>query len=123
MRLLPRLASLHVAFACLLFASDPASAMERLVDPRHAAASDSGEGTAEAPFRSIKYAMSKLQPGDHLAIAAGEYRDALIFPERDWTSADTVIEGRGKVLVKGSDEVGEWKALGGGRFVKEWSSE
>ena len=46
-----------------------------------------------------------------------------MFPDRDWASADTLIEGRGRVLIKGSDEVREWTPVGGGRYVRQWPRE
>jgi parallel beta-helix repeat protein len=110
-------------FACLSAAMSLACAAQRHVDPGHRSASDSGAGAIDAPYRTLRHAMSQLQPGDHLIIASGVYRDALVFPQREWGSADTLIEGHGKVLVKGSAEVGGWKPLGEGRYVKEWTQE
>ena len=112
------LAGVLLGLACSI-----AGATERHVDPANAAAADMGEGSITAPFRSLKYAMSRLQPGDHLVIAAGTYRDALVFPERNWGTANTVVEGQGTVLVKGSDLVDGWKPLGQGRYVREWPQE
>lgn len=117
-----------------------ALAAERMVAPLQAGAQDVGAGTASAPYKSLSYAMSQLQPGDHLVIAAGTYRDALLFPKA-WfraaaplpnagsaariqpITAETVIEGRGRVIIKGSDVVDGWRALDGGRFVKPWPEE
>jgi parallel beta-helix repeat protein len=86
--------------------------------------------------------MSKLRPGDHLTIAAGTYRDALLLPTDVWTRVDakliatgkmhdleltkadqSVIEGKGEVLIKGSNLVTDWRDLGNGRFVKVWPEE
>lgn len=108
----------------LLVAQAPlAQAAELVVNPAHPAASDSGPGGESAPFKTITYAMSLLQPGDRLVIAEGVYREVMVFPQRRWELAETTIEGRGRVVVKGSDVVGQWTPLGGGRFVKPWPSE
>jgi parallel beta-helix repeat protein len=119
---------LKLAAACLSLAglasgATHSYAVERHVNPNHQASEDAGSGSSQAPYRSLSHAMSQLQPGDHLIIAAGVYRDALLLPERNWASADTLIEGQGRVLIKGSDEVKDWKPLGDGRFVTDWPKE
>ena len=119
-----------------------AAAAERLVDPRHPNAQDAGSGAAGAPYKTLSYAMSRLKPGDHLIIAAGTYRDALVFPAKPWTripsaaieagkidatrlmqGEETVIEGRGDVLIKGSDVINGWQAVNDDVFVKDWDGE
>ena len=70
---------------CCLLGCGIAAAAERLVDPRHPNAQDAGSGAAGAPYKTLGYAMSRLKPGDHLIIAAGTYRDALVFPTKPWT--------------------------------------
>jgi len=111
--------TLLLAVTCVV----PAHAAERLVAPDQPGAQDAGPGSAKAPYKTLSYAMSQLQPGDHLIIAAGTYRDALLFPVRTWGSAETLIEGRGRVLVKGSDIVEDWHSLGGSRYAKPWPAE
>jgi len=119
-----------------------AMATERIVAPQEPNAQDAGNGTASAPYKTLSYAMSRLQPGDHLLIAAGTYRDALVFPQRPWMripaaaieaanidaanlpkTNETVIEGQGNVLIKGSDIVDGWRALGDGRYTRPWPEE
>ena len=133
-----------LACAILLLAgfAHQALASDRMVAPQDPNAQDAGSGSASAPYKTLGYAMSQLKPGDHLTIAAGTYRDALIFPDKAWSRIDyatilaakfdsatllkaneTVIEGKGRVLIKGSDIVEDWRALGDGRFVKPWDSE
>lgn len=92
----------------------------RYVDPAHSTADDTGAGSARRPYRTLSYAMKRLRPGDTLRIAPGVYRDALIFPETDWSGAATLIEpaADGKVLIKGSDIVTGWQAVSPGMFVK-----
>lgn len=109
--------------ALLVTQSPLAQAAELVVNPSHPAAKDSGQGGENAPFKTITYAMSQLQPGDRLVIAAGVYREVMVFPQRRWELAETTIEGRGRVLVKGSDVVGQWQPLGDGRFVRPWPTE
>ena len=124
---------------CGLLGCGLAAAADRLVDPRHPNAQDAGSGSAAAPYKTLSYAMSRLKPGDHLTIAAGTYRDALVFPAKPWTripaatieaarieaaqlmqGEETVIEGRGDVLIKGSDVVDGWKAINDDVYVKAW---
>lgn len=113
---------LAVTFCCGV----PAGAAERFVNPSNPVAQDVGQGTRAAPYRTLKFAMSQLQPGDRLEIAEGVYREALVFPA--WTTealgtTRTLVEGKGKVVIKGSVLVTDWKHLGSGRFVKPWPQE
>lgn len=91
-------------------------AATRHVDPTHPAARDAGEG----PYRTIGYAMKRLMPGDVLEISPGVYREALVFPKRDWSAGPTLIRGVGEspALIKGSEVVTGWEPLGNGLFVK-----
>lgn len=110
----------HLAVATLFFLTSgglsPATAADRFVAPNEQGATDSGPGTADAPYQTIGHAMSQLQPGDKLTIAAGTYREPIIIQPRTWPNGDnpsvTVIEGKGKVLIKGSDIVTDWRELG-----------
>ena len=117
-------------------------AIERMVAIDNPYAQDTGTGLVSAPYKTLSYAMSQLKPGDHLTVMAGTYRDALVFPEKVWTRIDeklidsgkinntdlvkanqTIIEGKGEVLIKGSDLITNWRHLGNGRFVKTWLEE
>lgn len=115
---------LLVISACVLLQTlaSPVLAAERFVAPDEKSATDSGPGTAEAPYKTIAYAMSQLQPGDKLTIAAGTYREPIIIQPRTWPNGDnpamTVIEGKGKVVIKGSDVIKDWRELGNGRYFK-----
>jgi parallel beta-helix repeat protein len=93
----------------------------RHVDARHPAAQDSGDGSAQRPYRSLSYAMKQIRAGDTLNIAPGVYRDALIFPDIGWSGAPTVIQpaSPGEVLIKGSDVVTGWEAVERGLFVRQ----
>lgn len=147
--LLPRLANMfqhrYIPQLLLVLASifnTQLIAAERMVAIDDPNAQDSGTGSAAAPYKTLSYAMSQLRPGDHLTIAAGTYRDALLFPTNIWSRIDakliatgkmhhlnltkdtqTVIEGKGEVLIKGSNLVTDWRDLGNGRFVKVWPDE
>ena len=103
-----------------VLAAGHAAAATRHVDPAHPAAADGGEGDVARPYRSLAYAMKRLRPGDTLTLAPGTYRESLVFPEIDWSGAPTHVTGarNGVVLIKGSDVVGGWEALGAGLFVK-----
>jgi hypothetical protein len=68
--------------------------------------------------------MTALQPGDHLIIAAGLYRESIRFPKRDWSAAlPTVIEGRGRVVIDAADVVTGWTPAGNGVFYRDWPQE
>jgi parallel beta-helix repeat protein len=81
-------------------------------------------GPVDQNFSSLAAAMAALQPGDHLTIAPGAYREAMHFPERDWASAArTTVEGSGAVVINGADVATGWTALGDGKFSKPWKNE
>ena len=71
-------------------------------------------------YRTLGEALKDLQPGDELVIGAGVYRETLLLPQRDWGRAPTVIRGdrADAAMIKGSDPVDGWEALGNGVFVK-----
>lgn len=138
----PKLMSAAFYSLVLLCSTSVSYAMERHVNPQHDNAVDAGNGAASSPYKTLRYAMTQLKPGDHLQIAAGTYRDALVFPAKPWTRIDakaidtgnisdayllkpalTTIEGKGQVLIKGSVVVRDWHALGDGRYTKTWEDE
>ncbi|QKS29781.1 MAG: right-handed parallel beta-helix repeat-containing protein [Candidatus Accumulibacter similis] len=91
-----------------------------VVNPRHPDASDVGAASRSQPLMTIAEAMRRLQPGDHVFIAAGVYREPMLFPARSWAgNPRTVIEGdsQGRTLIKGSIVVGLWQPAGPGRFI------
>jgi parallel beta-helix repeat protein len=95
----------------------------------HARAADryvSGDADTDMPdrYRTISDAMIALQPGDHLIIAAGRYREGIRFAKRDWSGATpTIIEGRGHVVIDAADVVTDWVAQGDGIFYHDWPHE
>lgn len=81
------------------------------VAPNHPNSMDNGDGSADRPYQTLSYAMKQLMPGDTLKISPGEYREALIFPRRAWsTKQPTTImgEGNGEVLILGNVLVKGW---------------
>lgn len=124
-------ASIHIAWrmaarlACgmlLLLSCGPlAWGAIRSVAPDHPLSRDAGEGGPDKPYHTLSYAMQRLLPGDTLLVYPGTYREALIFPQRAWsTAAPTTIVGvgSGHVTLVGADVVEGWSALGNGMFVK-----
>jgi parallel beta-helix repeat protein len=105
---------------CTALAGEASVAAVRHVDPDHPAAVDSGAGSPEQPYRTLGHAMRLLRPGDTLRIAGGTYREALVFPARDWSGPPTVIEPEpgGKVVIKGSSVVTGWQLVEPGLYVK-----
>ena len=102
------------------FFGSGAFAAELFVDRANPHASDSGPASKSRPLLTIGAAMKRLQPGDHVFIAAGVYREPVLFPARSWSGApETVIEGdpEGHTLIKGSVIVTAWQPGGAGRFV------
>ncbi len=106
------------AYACGAF---------RHVAPDHPSAQDSGEGGSARPYRTLAYAMQRLQPGDTLKIHPGIYRETLTLPQRAWTTdKPTAIVGdsAGGVIILGTDVVTGWIAQGGNLFIKRpWPQE
>jgi len=97
-----------------------------VVNPGHPEASDSGAASRAQPLMTIAAAMRRLQPGDHVLIAAGVYREPLLLPKQSWSgSARTLIEGDslGRTLIKGSIVVGSWQPAGAGRFTASLGQE
>lgn len=101
----------------------------RYVIPSHAMAKDTGAGTADAPYKTLGYAIKQLRTGETLSIAAGTYRESIdlrtatnIKPST--TAALTTIAGASGavVTIKGSDVVDGWEKVGTNTFVRHgWS--
>ena len=97
-----------------------AFAANLVVDPANTNASDNGEGSESRPLLTIAAAMKRLRPGDRVFIAAGVYREPVLFPSRSWDgSRETVVEGdpNGRTLIKGSAIMTAWRPESAGRFV------
>ena len=66
--------TLRVGMKSFTAAKEFAAAKEYFVSTK---GNDSAEGTAEAPWRSVSFAVNKLMPGDTLTIRGGEYAETV----------------------------------------------
>lgn len=86
-------------------------------------------GNDKNRFTSLQAALRQLLPGDELIIGAGVYREPLDLRLASKLSGasgslPTRIhgDGRGKAIIKGSQVVTDWQAVGAGLFIKRgWS--
>ncbi|MGB4812499.1 MAG: right-handed parallel beta-helix repeat-containing protein [Methylophilaceae bacterium] len=76
---------------------------------------------------NIKATWNKIQPGDRVNFAAGEYRDELLLlANKPWSVSQPtsfISKTPNAAIVKGSDIVQDWQKLDGSRYVKDWASE
>jgi hypothetical protein len=78
--------------------------------------SDTGDGSAQQPFRTINRAAEVAQPGDTVVVHAGEYREWVkpryggLSDSRRITYAAASGE---QVVIKGSERVTGWEPAGG----------
>jgi alpha-N-arabinofuranosidase len=73
--------------------------------------SDQGNGSSEAPFRTISAAASVAQPGDVITVHAGVYRERINPPRGGESDAKRIVYQAApgeKVEVKGSEVVKGW---------------
>jgi hypothetical protein len=96
---------------------------------------DSNEGTARAPFKTLKPAFERalkyLEAGEptKIQIGPGQYRETLGHLVLRDRAIDTllVIEGAGadRTILSGSDvwTADKWKSLGDGLYVADWPHE
>ena len=78
--------------------------------------SDSGDGSADRPFRTINRAASLAQAGDTVVVHEGEYRE-WVRPRRGGLSDQRRIKYQAAsgehVVIKGSEPVTGWVPAGG----------
>jgi hypothetical protein len=78
--------------------------------------SDTGDGSADRPYRTINRAAELAQPGDSVVVHAGEYRE-WVRPRRGGLSDTrriTYEAGAGEhVVIKGSERITGWVSEGG----------
>ena len=78
--------------------------------------SNTNEGTASRPFKTISFAAQIAQPGDIITVHEGTYRER-ITPKRGGTSDKKRIIYRAakneKVEIKGSELITDWKKVEG----------
>jgi hypothetical protein len=87
------------------------------VDQKHPKASDANPGTAELPFLTIRQAAEVLQPGQHVLIGEGVYRE-FVRPLRGGAGPDKMIgyeaAAGAKVVISGTEVwTGPWTASSG----------
>lgn len=102
----------------------PAEARTWVVAQAHPAASDEGQGTAEAPFRTIGPAAERAEAGDTVRVHEGIYRER-VAPARsgegDRPITYEAAEGE-RVVVRGSEVFApDWQAVDGrpGVYIAE----
>ena len=96
------------------------------VHMNHPAASDTNDGSADAPFRTIGRAAAEATPGTRVLIHAGLYREC-VKPARGGTDPEHMISyeafGDGEVIVSASEQVTEFKPSEGWMLVRSWGAE
>jgi hypothetical protein len=115
--MLQRLAA--IAALCVALPAWPATYH---VAQKAPAASDTNAGTEVKPFKTIAAAMGKVQPGDTVLVRDGVYREAVVYPGKDWgdpTRRITLAAAPGpRPVLKGSEVVpGPWRRLPGSRPI------
>lgn len=65
--------------------------------------SDSGTGSSTSAWRTLQYAVSKLQAGDTLYVLEGTYEAAVDFSSSGTESAYITIQGVGNVVIDGTN--------------------
>ena len=84
--------------------------------------SDTGDGSADAPFRTINRAAEVAQPGDTVLVHGGEYRE-WVRPRRGGLSDTRRITYQAAdgehVVIKGSERITGWVSEGGGVWRAE----
>ena len=93
------------------------------------AGGDASEGTADAPFRTLRYAATVAGPGDAIYALSGVYREGNLFErlagERERPIIIAAAEGHEPVLdgsVAIPAESGVWRAHEGGIYVSDFRS-
>ena len=88
------------------------------VNGKDPAASDSNDGSAEHPFRTVGKAAKLAEPGTRVVIHAGLYREC-VHPARGGTDPAHMISyeaaGDGPVIIRASEEVTEFEPSTGWR--------
>ena len=105
----------YLPILCALLVAGPAQSATRYVNPSHPQSTNSGAGSATAPYKTISHALRQLVSGDRLVIAAGTYRETLT-PK--YQAQNIVIEGSPGTIIKGSEVVTGWEPNGSGVFVR-----
>lgn len=110
-----------VLFCCSSFGGSPLSGAVYHVNQNDPAASDSGAGTTEQPWKTISKAATALQPGDTAIVHAGVYREH-VRPARSGQPGQPIAyraaEGE-DVVISGADVITGWTKAKGNVWKKE----
>ncbi len=89
------------------------------VAQNHPQASDSGDGSAVHPWRTIAKAAEMAGPGDTVIIRAGTYRETVVAKTSGTAQSPIIFEAApgAHVVLTGADHLTGWQQLSGGRPV------
>ena len=104
-----RVLSISMVLTFILSSSNYAT--EYVVNQKNRVANDAGPGTKKEPFKTIGAAVIRVKAGDKILISAGIYRDSVELKTSGTEGNPITIEAadRGKVIMKGSVVVTDWK--------------
>jgi trimeric autotransporter adhesin len=100
---------------CLLLGAHPVQAVEYVVDATSQNASDTGPGTAQAPFKTIGQSAAVARAGDVVAVRSGVYREDVRLRHNGKPGAPIVFQAvpPGSVVVSGADPLTGWQRVSG----------
>ena len=82
-------------------------------------ASDGNDGSIDAPFKSIQAAADIAEPGTHILIGPGVYREC-VSPKKGGDSPESMIcfeaQEPGTVIIKASEEIHDFEKSEGWRL-------
>ena len=108
MKYSPQSAILPDGTSFIFWEDEPVWEKELHVNPADPAASDSNDGSAAAPFRTIGRAASAAEPGTRVLIHAGIYREQ-VRPAKGGTDPRHMVSyeafGDGDVVIRASEQV------------------
>ena len=83
------------------------------VDQNHKAANDSGPGTRNRPFKTIRAAAGRVKPGEKVLIQAGIYRETVELKVSGTEGKPIIFEAadRDGVIMRGSVPVTGWNRI------------
>ena len=73
---------------------------------------DANPGTKAEPLRTIQKAANAAKPGDVISVAAGVYRERIIFPNSGTAAARITFQGEPGAIINGADITTGWTASG-----------
>ena len=83
--------SVGIVLVLLACGAVPCSAKQYVVDQKHAAASDSNPGTAEAPLKTVKRSLELVQAGDKVRIRPGDYVEESLILRTSGTKSQPIV--------------------------------